>query len=98
MPRRARRPPLITAATSLERRLRLVAGRPTLGDRGGEGAPASGRQLAAALAATGGDDGATGAGTHPQPEAVRLRAAAVVRLEGALTHGQAPKSAGFRCR
>ena len=47
----------------------------------------SGRQLAAALAAAGGEDGATGPGTHAQAEAVRLGAPAVVRLEGPLAHG-----------
>src|SRR3954447_26617173 len=46
--------------------------------------PGSGRELFAALAATGGDDGAPRAGPHAQPEPVRARAAAVVRLEGAL--------------
>ncbi len=44
------------------------------------------RQLVAALTAAPGEDGATGAGTHPQPEAVGLGATAVVRLEGALAH------------
>ena len=53
----------------------------------------SGRQFAAALAAARSEDRAAGAGAHAQPEAVRLRPAAVVRLEGALAHGQAPKSA-----
>ena len=60
--------------------------------------PASGRQLAAALAAAGGDDGAAGAGAHAQPEAVRLGATAVVRLEGALAHGRGSKIGGSRCR
>lgn len=47
---------------------------------------ASGRQASAPLGATGRDDGAAGAGAHAQPEAVGLRAPAVVRLEGALAH------------
>ena len=47
----------------------------------------SGRQLVAALTATGGKDGATGAGSHPQAEAVRLGPATVVGLKGALAHG-----------
>lgn len=47
---------------------------------------ASGRQASTALAATGRDDGAAGTGAHAQPEAVGLRAPAVVRLEGALAH------------
>src|SRR4249919_1145383 len=47
----------------------------------------SGRQLVAALTATGGQDGSTGAGTHPQAEAVGLGSATVVGLKGALAHG-----------
>jgi hypothetical protein len=47
----------------------------------------SGRQLAAALAATGGQNRAPSSGTHAQAEAVRLRATAVVWLEGPLAHG-----------
>jgi len=47
----------------------------------------SGRQLVAALTSTGGQDGATGAGTHPQAEAVGLGPATVVGLKGALAHG-----------
>ena len=50
----------------------------------------SGRQLAAALAAAGGDDGPTGAGPHAQPEAMRLGPPAVVGLKGPLAHGEAP--------
>ena len=52
------------------------------------GAPRSGRsggQRAAALATAGRQDGPAGAGPHAQAEPVGLRAAAVVRLEGALT-------------
>ena len=47
---------------------------------------ASGRQAGATLGATGRDDGAAGPGAHTQPEAVGLRAPAVVRLVGALAH------------
>ena len=50
------------------------------------GLDGSGRELGAALAAAGGQDGAAGAGAHAQAEAVRLGAATVVRLEGALAH------------
>ena len=46
----------------------------------------SGGELAAALGAAVGQDGAAGAGTHTQTEAVRLGAATVVGLEGALAH------------
>jgi hypothetical protein len=48
------------------------------------------RELAAALPATGLQDGATRPGTHAQPETVGLGPAAVVRLEGPLAHGLAP--------
>src|SRR5882757_2490620 len=51
----------------------------------------SGGQAAAALATAVCQDGAAGAGTHPQAEAVGLGAAAVVRLEGALAHSGAPE-------
>src|ERR687887_548134 len=54
------------------------------------GPPGSGRQLVAALAAAGCDDGPPGPGAHPQPEAVCSRATAVVRLKGALAHVRAP--------
>ena len=47
----------------------------------------SGGELGAALAAASGQDRAAGAGAHTKTEAVGLRAAAVVRLEGALAHG-----------
>jgi hypothetical protein len=50
----------------------------------------SGREFAAALATPGLQDGASGAGSHPQTEAVGLGPAAVVRLEGPLAHGLAP--------
>jgi hypothetical protein len=47
---------------------------------------ASDGQLGAALAAAPGQDRPARAGPHAQPEAVRLGAAAVVRLEGTLAH------------
>jgi len=40
-----------------------------------------------ALAAPGSEDCAAGAGAHAQPETVRLRAPAVIRLKRALAHG-----------
>ncbi len=46
----------------------------------------SGRQPRAALVPASGKDAATGAGAHAQPEAVRLGAAPVVRLERPLAH------------
>lgn len=46
----------------------------------------SGRELGAALATTGSQDGAAGAGAHTQPETVGLRTAPVVRLESPLAH------------
>ena len=51
----------------------------------------SGRQTRAALAAAVGDHRTACAGPHPQPEAVGLRPAAVVRLVGALAHSGAPE-------
>ena len=44
----------------------------------------SGRKLFAALTAASRQDGSAGSGPHPQTEAVDLRSATVVRLEGAL--------------
>src|SRR5450756_2942721 len=55
----------------------------------------SGRQLGAALTATRGQDGATGAGPHAGTEAVRAAAAPIARLERALAHGTLP---GALCR
>ena len=79
-----------------------AAGSPTAPDDGGEvvgppqalvcrehGQPrldGSGREAIAPLGAPRGDDGAAGPGAHAQPEAVGLRAPAVVRLERALAH------------
>lgn len=51
----------------------------------------SGRQAGATLATAGRENRAAGTGAHTQPEAVGLRAAAVVRLEGALAHSGAPE-------
>src|SRR5919107_3106211 len=73
--RPARLPDRTTAVNSGRRRRRACAG------------STSGGELLAALAAAAGEDRATGAGAHPQPEAVGLGPAAVVRLEGALAHG-----------
>ena len=52
----------------------------------------SGRQSRAALAPTGGKDGATCAGAHPEAEAMGTAASPVARLESALTHGRTPTS------
>ena len=61
---------------------------------GSTGAGGSGREPLAALTAATGEDRAPGPGAHPQPETVRTRAAAVVRLEGALAlaHGRLSRS------
>src|SRR3712207_4515711 len=72
--RPARRPDRTTAVNSGRRRRRACAG------------STSGGELLAALAPTAGDDRPARAGAHPQPEAVGLRPAAVVRLERALAH------------
>ncbi len=56
----------------------------------------SGRQFAAALAASRGDDGAPRPGAHAQPEPVSPRTATVVRLERALALGHGCRSPGAR--
>src|SRR6478735_2130866 len=77
-----RRPSRTTAANSSEVCRRLPAG-----SMAGPARRPSGRQLGAALATAGGQDGAPGPGPHPQPEAVSLGPATVVRLVRALAHG-----------
>src|SRR3954465_7716904 len=76
--RPARRPDRTTAVNSGRRRRRACAG------------STSGGELVATLAPTAGEDGATGTGAHPQPEAVGLGPATVVRLERALAHEGLP--------
>src|SRR5690606_24104023 len=51
----------------------------------------SGRELLAALATTGAEDGAPGARAHAQPEPVHLGTLPVVRLVSPLAHGSTPK-------
>src|SRR3954454_6957810 len=72
--RPTRRPDRTTAVNSGRRRRRACAGN------------TSGGELLAALAPGAGDDRPAGAGAHPQPEAVGLGTATVVRLKGALAH------------
>src|ERR687889_2553112 len=72
--RPARRPDRTTAVNSGRRRRRACAGN------------TSGGEVLATLAPTTGEDRPARAGTHPQPEAVGLGPAAVVRLERALAH------------
>src|SRR3954468_15353268 len=81
-PLRSRRPRLVTAVKSAARRRRCAGG--NTGER------RLGRQLVAALAPAGLQDGPAGPGAHPQTEAVGLGPTAVVRLEGPLAHGLAP--------
>jgi len=76
--RPARRPERTTTVNSGRRRRRACAG------------STSGGELLAALAATAGKDGAAGAGTHAEPEAVGLGPTTVVRLERALAHEVLP--------
>src|SRR5918911_1686146 len=76
--RPARLPDRTTAVNSGRRRRRACAG------------STSGGELVATLAPAAGEDGATGTGAHPQPEAVGLGPAAVVRLERALAHEGLP--------
>src|SRR5690606_14818009 len=54
---------------------------------GGKHSRRSGRELAATLATTSREDGATGTRAHAQPETMGLGAAPGVRLEGPLAHG-----------
>src|SRR4051794_41955968 len=76
--RPTRRPDRTTAVNSGRRRRRACAGN------------TSGGELLATLAPTAGDDRPARAGAHPQPEAVGLGPAAVVRLERALAHEVLP--------
>src|ERR687890_484408 len=76
--RPARLPDRTTAVNSGRRRRRACAG------------STSGGELLATLAPTAGDDRPARAGAHPQPEAVGLGPAAVVRLERALAHEVLP--------
>ena len=55
-----------------------------------------GREAGSPLGATRGQDGSPSPCPHPDPKTVRLRATAIVRLEGAL-HGPAPKTSLCRC-
>src|SRR4051812_50225151 len=72
--RPARRPDRTTVVNSGRRRRRACAGN------------TSGGEVLATLAPTAGEDRPARAGTHPQPEAVGLGPATVVRLERALAH------------
>src|SRR3954452_4695684 len=76
--RPTRRPDRTTAVNSGRRRRRACAGN------------TSGGELLATLAPTTGEDRPGRAGAHPQPEAVGLGPAAVVRLERALAHEVLP--------
>src|SRR6195952_6185127 len=92
--RPARRPDRTAVVNSGRRRRRACAG------------STSGGELLATLAPTTGEDRPARAGPHPQPEAVDLGPATVVRLERALAHevlplhdiGGAPPPAGGRAR
>jgi len=75
-PRATRRPALIVAANSSRRRRRSAAASTGL----------LRREAGATLGPAVREDRAAGTGAHAQPEAVGLRATAVVRLIGALAH------------
>jgi hypothetical protein len=90
--RPARRPWRTAASNSRLWRIRCIAGSTT--DR--PEVTRSNGQLSAPLAPTSGEDGATRTGPHTQPEAVGLRPAPVVRLEGPLAHQKTPRSAAKR--
>jgi hypothetical protein len=81
--RPARRPRRTAVANSAERRIRLGAGSTTSISTWAYPSRSDSEPLAT-LAPAGGDDGAAGAGPHPQPESVRLVTAPVVGLECAL--------------
>jgi hypothetical protein len=81
----ARSPRLVVRRKSFE--LCILSNR---GNTGVVRARMSGGQAAAALAAPGGNDGAAGAGPHPQTKAVGTAATPVARLECALAHGKTP--------
>src|SRR3954469_20629776 len=76
--RPTRRPDRTAVVNSGRRRRRACAGN------------TSGGELLATLAPTTGEDRPARAGAHPQPEAVGLGPAAVVRLERALAHEVLP--------
>src|SRR3954464_14614279 len=92
--RPARRPDRTTAVNSGRRRRRACAGN------------TSGGEVLATLAPTAGEDRPARAGTHPQPEAVGLGPATVVRRNRALAHevllrrgrGGVPPPVGGRTR
>ncbi len=90
----ARRPPLTTAAKSAPVRRRASAD--STMRRSVAVGRNSGRDLVAALATTRGENRATGAGAHAQTEAVDLGPTAVVRLKGALAHGDLSRSEKLR--
>ena len=83
--RLTRIPRLVVRRKSFE--LRILSNRGnTVVDRG----TMSGGQAGAALAAPGGNDGAAGAGPHPQTKAMGTAATPIARLECALAHGKTP--------
>ena len=98
--RPARPPPRTAAENSARCRIRAAAGS-TGYHRGTGWLRRSDTDPGAALAAPRGENGAAGPGAHAQPEPVRLRAAAVVRLERTLAHWGSRYGAWFgkrRCR
>jgi hypothetical protein len=72
------------------------SGRVSRKPAGSTGAGGSGREPLAALTAATGENRAPGPGAHPQPETVRTRPAAVVRLESALALAHGRLSPGRR--
>ena len=86
MGRLTRTPRLVVRRKSFELRILSDRGN-TVVDRG----TMSGGQSGAALAAPGRNDGAAGAGPHPQTETMGTTATPIARLERALAHGKTPK-------
>jgi hypothetical protein len=62
------------------------------GQHGADYRAGLGAEFGAPLAATSREDGAAGAGAHPKAETVDLCPPTIVRLEGALAHGDISKT------
>jgi hypothetical protein len=92
-PQAARRPCRTAVAKSSRRVSRAAAESNSIYP---PNANASGRQLAATLAAPGREDGPPGAGAHAQPKPVGPRTATVVRLERTLALAHGCRSPGAR--
>ncbi len=91
-PTPCRHPKVTSQAQTVRRGQHGSVLRVRLARRRGDDGDRSGGKPLAALTPTVAQDGAPSTGTHPQAESVGLVPTAIVRLEGALTHGFAPGS------